>query len=329
MPTKERYSRVEHVAVHRVAADRVRPVEDDHALPLPRAGLHHVEHRVDERVVARADVLHVEDHRVDAGEHLRGGDAGLAVEAVDRQPRLAVARVAHLDEVLRVGGDAVLGPEEGRELHAAPGREGDRGVLEVRRDRGGVDDEADAEAPDRLRPVEELLEPRADAGHGVYSTKRRVKLAGGLPARSTVPVTVFPSSVPLKWYAVPCWSTVKRTLPRSNPMSRTGALSSTPPRQVVSVPASRPPSDRSCRLEAGGCRGRGPRSSRPSGPRPRPRPAPPRPRRRAPSAAGSPPCPRASGAPGSRARRRRPASGGWPRRRSRSGPCPAGRRRPS
>ena len=113
--------RVEDVAVHGVAADRVRAVEDDHPLPLPRARLHDVEHRVDERVVARAHVLHVVHHRVDARQHLRGGDAGLAVEAVDGQPRLAVAGVAHLDEVLGVGGDAVLGPEEGDELHPPPG----------------------------------------------------------------------------------------------------------------------------------------------------------------------------------------------------------------
>ena len=203
---------VEDVALDRVAADRVRPVEHDDPLLLARAGLHHVQHRVDERVVARAHVLHVEHHRVDPGQHLRGGHAGLAVEAVDREPRLAVARVAHLDEVLRVRRDAVLGTEEGRELHAAPAPERDRGVLEVARDRGRVDDEPDAQAAHRLGAVEQAFEPGEDARHAAYSTNCSVKRAGGLPARSIVPVTVLFSSVPRKRNAVPCRSTVKLTL---------------------------------------------------------------------------------------------------------------------
>ena len=41
----------------------------------------------------------------------------------------------------------------------------------------------------------------ADLEHAsvALSARRGVKLAGALPARSTVPLTVFPSSVPLKW----------------------------------------------------------------------------------------------------------------------------------
>ena len=60
-----------------------------------------------------------------------------------------------------------------------------------------------------------------------------------------LPVTVLFSSVPLKRKAVPCRLAVKRTLPASKPISRSGERNSTEPRHVVSEPASLPLSLRS------------------------------------------------------------------------------------
>ncbi len=63
---------VEHRALDREAADRVRPVEDhDRDARLAR-GLHHVRDRVHEGVVAAAHVLQVDDDRVEPGEVRRG-----------------------------------------------------------------------------------------------------------------------------------------------------------------------------------------------------------------------------------------------------------------
>ena len=244
-PTKDSVLRVEHVAVDDVAPDRVGAVEHDQALAVARAGLHRVQHRVDERVVARADVLHVEDERVDAGQHLRRRHARLAVEAVHGQAGRAVARVADLDQVLRVGGDPVLGAEERAQLHAAPAVERDRGVHEVARDRGRVDDQARPQAADEARaaraavrarrrraasPLLHELERERDrrpsgaldvAGHGV--ALERPLEAEGRALQVGGEAHVAPLEADLA--------------------QRRAQLDD--PRQVVSVPASLPPSPRS------------------------------------------------------------------------------------
>ncbi len=134
----------EEVALHRHPPEGVRAVEHHDLLALPGAGLEDVEHGVDEGVVARAHVLQVHDHRVETGERPRRGGARASVEAVHGEAGAVVAAVVHLHQVLRVRPDAVLGAEEGGELEAAGGQEGEGGVDEVGAHRGRIGHEAEA-----------------------------------------------------------------------------------------------------------------------------------------------------------------------------------------
>ena len=89
--------------------------------------------------------------------------------------------MAHLDQVLRVGGDAVLGPEEGGELHARAARaSATEACARSRVIEEGLHDEADAQPAHGLGPVEQAFEPGDDAGHAVYSTNCSVNGTGGL-----------------------------------------------------------------------------------------------------------------------------------------------------
>ncbi len=88
---------VEHRPFDAHAADRVRTVEHDELLPCAcAAAVEAFAHRGDVGVEAAADVLDVEDQRVEAVELFGGRRAAFAVEAVDRQAGLLVARVADL-----------------------------------------------------------------------------------------------------------------------------------------------------------------------------------------------------------------------------------------
>ena len=142
--------------------DRVRPIEhEDRDLPLRRL-LHHVRHRRLVRVEARADVLDVDDHRVDALQHLVGRAARLAVERVDRQAGLLVLLRRHL--VVERAPDPVLGAEERHQRHAL----GLEQQVDGRRARAGdarvVRHQADALA---AQPLEPLGLQDVDAGeHG-------------------------------------------------------------------------------------------------------------------------------------------------------------------
>ena len=73
------------VALDDLAAERVRPVEDDDRNPARRAGLHHERRRPDERVVAAADVRQIRDDDVEALEVL--GPSGRAPRTWSRRGR--------------------------------------------------------------------------------------------------------------------------------------------------------------------------------------------------------------------------------------------------
>ena len=75
-------ARCERRALHVHAVDRVGAVADDDRHAVPRARAQAVGHRVDVGVDARADVLQVDDERVETAQHVRGRLARLAVERV-------------------------------------------------------------------------------------------------------------------------------------------------------------------------------------------------------------------------------------------------------
>ncbi len=102
---------VELGALDRGAPDRVGPVQHHDLLAQLRRRLHHVAHRVGERVDARADVLQVHHQRVDVGEHGGRRLARLAVEAVERKALpLGVPGLDHV--VLVLAPEPVLRREE-------------------------------------------------------------------------------------------------------------------------------------------------------------------------------------------------------------------------
>ena len=133
---------VEHRALDLKPVDRVRPVEhDDRHLPLRRL-LHGIGHRRHVGVEARADVLEIDDERVDAVEHRRRRPAAVAVERVDRQAGLGVGFGRHVG--VEHAADAVLGAEQRDQLDVlGVVQQVDRGRA-VPRAAGVVRDEADA-----------------------------------------------------------------------------------------------------------------------------------------------------------------------------------------
>jgi hypothetical protein len=91
-----------------------------------------------------AHVLDVEDQGVEPGElGRRGAKRGGAgpVEGVDRQAGAPIALVSHRHHVGRVAAHAVLGAEEGPELHPRRALEQVGGVAQAAIHRGGVGDE--------------------------------------------------------------------------------------------------------------------------------------------------------------------------------------------
>ena len=160
------------------STERVRTIEHEDADALLAAGACDEHRRPHEGVVARADVLHVDDDDVEAVEvALLGREVGegLAVEADDaRGPlavRVAVDRVADADHVLRVTRPAVLGAEEDLGHDAELGESVDD-VDQAARHRRRVSDQADTRAAEAAKEVG-MLDEAIEAGlHGRELTSR-------------------------------------------------------------------------------------------------------------------------------------------------------------
>ncbi len=159
-------TRIEDVALHAHPIDGVGTIENDEPHPVLRAGLHGMKHGVDERVVAGAHVLHVEDQGIEALQHLRGGHTRLAVETPHPKTRLRVLLISHFLEVLSVREHAMFRTEEGSELRALERLQMKGGVGEIGGDRGGVRDQAHPRAAQAGRSGKEFFESGAYALHG-------------------------------------------------------------------------------------------------------------------------------------------------------------------
>ena len=163
---ERRERRIRQVALDADAAERVRAVADDDRHARAGARAQRERERPGERVVARADVLQVDDERVEAAERRPGRRAPRAVEAHDREPGGRVARRAHRGVVLRGTPEPVLRREQAHEPHAREIREQRRGVGEPRIDRRLVGEQRDPPPPQQRAPAaDEDLETGFDAGH--------------------------------------------------------------------------------------------------------------------------------------------------------------------
>ena len=140
----------DEIAFHVYAVDRVRPVEHDELDVVARAGFHRVRHRPDVGVVARADVLDVEDDRVETVEHLFRGNAGRPVETPDGKARDRVGVVLDFDEILRGRPQPVLGTEQTGELNLFSSVEPIDRMVQLAVHGRGVRDETDGLSRDPL-----------------------------------------------------------------------------------------------------------------------------------------------------------------------------------
>ena len=159
--------RVEQVAVHDRAAQRVGAVEHDQPPPVRGARLHRVQHRVDERVVARAHVLHVEHQRVDAGRASPRSARACGRRGCARAGPCAGRGVSSTST--RSCASAQIpcsGPNSATSRNARERVQRLRGVDEVGRHRGGVRDEPQALSAHDGRPREQRLQAGRDAGRG-------------------------------------------------------------------------------------------------------------------------------------------------------------------
>ena len=120
-PTKALKTVAEPGPLHSLSADRIGSIEDDESKSRLGRGLHAEHHRRLVRVIARANVLDIEDDCVKTAK-LLGSRAervrGVAVERVDRHSGPRIALVPHRGHVLRITADPVLRREQGCQLRA-------------------------------------------------------------------------------------------------------------------------------------------------------------------------------------------------------------------
>jgi hypothetical protein len=117
---------------------RVRPVEHPHALAVLGRGFEHIEKRRDEGVDSAADVLQVDQDRVERAHRLAARAPHLAIEAEHRNLVDRIGEVVGLHHiVLLVAAKAMLRAESGGDVHASADQCVDA-VREVARDRCGV-----------------------------------------------------------------------------------------------------------------------------------------------------------------------------------------------
>ena len=103
-----------HVSLHGKAADGIRPIQHDHALVRVRCAAHHLRERRGIGVIARADVLEIDQHHVGAIECSPGSGARSTIETVDWEAGDRVSAVGKSGAVLGAA-EAVFGTEQHRE----------------------------------------------------------------------------------------------------------------------------------------------------------------------------------------------------------------------
>ena len=108
----------------RIGPDRVGPIEHDDPHPRAHARARREERGPDEGVVARPDVLQIDDEAVDAREVLAARREVLEAIAVEAAHGDVVVSqgVGDADHVLRFAAMSVLRAEEDRRPHAEPRR---------------------------------------------------------------------------------------------------------------------------------------------------------------------------------------------------------------
>jgi hypothetical protein len=161
------------------AARGIGPVEHPDALAVLGRGFEHVEQRRDEGVDAAAEVLQVDQDRVERAHRLAGRAAHLAVEAEHRDAVDRIGEVVGLDHiVLLVAAQPMLRAEGGGEVHAGGG-ERVEAVGEVAGDGRGVREQARRaclRAAAQLRLGEQPVD--SEQGHAAVRARCAAKQSG-------------------------------------------------------------------------------------------------------------------------------------------------------
>ena len=133
-------ARLYDAALHFVATQRVRPVQHHHFYALFGAGAHHKAQGADEGIAARADVLDVVHHYIDACKHFCRWFPVLAVDGKDRHSCRRVRCVFDLGSGVGVASHPVFRAEEGHDFNSGGLEEDVDGGVQVAVDAAGVGD---------------------------------------------------------------------------------------------------------------------------------------------------------------------------------------------
>ena len=135
-------ARLHVVAFDLAAVQRVGAVEHHHCHAVLGAGAHHQAEGADEGVGARAHVLDVVDHHVEALEHLGRRLAVLAVDGPDFQAGRLVEGVFGMAAGIDVTADAMLRREKPHQVHVFGLEENVDGRMELAVDAAGIGEQA-------------------------------------------------------------------------------------------------------------------------------------------------------------------------------------------
>ena len=84
-------ARLDQRAFHAQAAERIRSIQDDELNPIFRRCFHAFSHGADVGVTAAANILQIEDKRIDSAQHCRGRFACRSVERIGDQASQPIA----------------------------------------------------------------------------------------------------------------------------------------------------------------------------------------------------------------------------------------------
>ena len=113
--------RIQRRTFNRNAIDRIWPVENDNSDVLPFACAHRQIHCPDEGVIARADVLQVNQQKVDVLQHLARRFAMFAIQTVNRDRKSRMLVTAPFNHVvLSFAAIPVLRAKERAQLEKFP-----------------------------------------------------------------------------------------------------------------------------------------------------------------------------------------------------------------
>src|SRR6266446_5744704 len=189
--------RINSWTFNRYTVDRVWPIQRDDLNVLTFAGAHCQIQRPNKSVVARADILQVNQEEIEILQHLARGLAMFAVQTVNRYPESRMLVTSPFDHVvLGLAAIAVLRTEERAQLKHLLifALENFGSVLQFRIDRRGMQERTNAPAAELVWPkVGQMIDGKLDCHLFCCSRSRRPQQFGvigqlgsiGQPARGT------------------------------------------------------------------------------------------------------------------------------------------------